>query len=243
MLLAAAIAGGVAYATIPGDGKVFTACMAKNIGTIRLIDPSLPSGNLMSRCTSLEKEVSWNQTGTPGLPGIAGPAGPPGPPGADGANGAAGHDGDPCSPANPACFGPKGDAGPPGPAGPAGPPGQGVSGVDGLWGESNATNLDWSGGGFIGWHGFGAEADSSYIIPFDATYVTFDCAQSRGSVETTATLWVRINGVDVSTPCVIEGTAKSARVAGSYPVSAGDTVSVRALVDGSFGRGLAWRLH
>ena len=50
-LLAAAIAGGVAYATIPGPGNVYSACMLKNVGTIRLIDPALPSSNLMSRCT------------------------------------------------------------------------------------------------------------------------------------------------------------------------------------------------
>jgi hypothetical protein len=71
-LLVATTAGAVAYATIPGDGNVYKACMLKNVGTIRLIDPSLPSGNLMSRCTSLETQVSWNQNG---LPGPAGPTG------------------------------------------------------------------------------------------------------------------------------------------------------------------------
>src|SRR4051812_9364857 len=71
-LLIATAAGAVAYATIPGDGNVYRACMLKNVGTIRLIDPSLPSGNLMSRCTSLETQMSWNQNGP------AGPAGPAG---------------------------------------------------------------------------------------------------------------------------------------------------------------------
>ncbi len=37
-LVAAAIAGGVAYATIPGPDNVYSACMLKGIGTIRLID-------------------------------------------------------------------------------------------------------------------------------------------------------------------------------------------------------------
>ena len=49
-LLAVAIAGGVAYATIPGPGNVYNACMLKGIGTIRLIDKALASTNLMSHC-------------------------------------------------------------------------------------------------------------------------------------------------------------------------------------------------
>jgi len=67
--LAALLAGGIAYATIPDGNKVFTACMLKNVGTIRLIDPTLPSSNLMSHCSSLETPVSWNQQGQPGAPG------------------------------------------------------------------------------------------------------------------------------------------------------------------------------
>jgi hypothetical protein len=68
-LLIATIAGAVASATAPGDGNVLTACMLKNVGTIRLIDPSLASSNLMSHCTSLETQVSWNQKGVQGPPG------------------------------------------------------------------------------------------------------------------------------------------------------------------------------
>ena len=37
-----ALAAGIAYATIPDGGKVYTACMLNGVGTIRLIDPSLP---------------------------------------------------------------------------------------------------------------------------------------------------------------------------------------------------------
>ena len=87
-LLAAAIVGGVAYATIPSDTNVFTACMLKNVGTIPLIDPSLSSSSLLSHCASLEAQLSWNQKGQPsaaGLPGPAGTAGPAGPAGKDGA--------------------------------------------------------------------------------------------------------------------------------------------------------------
>ena len=89
-LLAVAIAGGVAYATIPGPGEVYSACMLKGVGTIRLIDKSLPTTNLMSRCTDKETEVSWNQKGEQGIQGPKGDKGDrgdPGTPGADGADG------------------------------------------------------------------------------------------------------------------------------------------------------------
>ena len=96
-LLAGAIAAGVSYATIPGAGNVYSACMLKGIGTIRLIDKSLPDSNLMSRCKpSLETEVSWNQQGPAGLQGANGAPGAPGTdgtPGQNGANGTNGRDG------------------------------------------------------------------------------------------------------------------------------------------------------
>jgi hypothetical protein len=98
-LVAVAIAGGVAYATIPGPGNVYSACMLKGLGTIRLIDKSLPATNLLSRCTDKETEVSWNQAGQPGPAGAPGAKGEPGVPGTkgtdgtDGANGADGKDG------------------------------------------------------------------------------------------------------------------------------------------------------
>lgn len=88
-----ALAGGIAYATIPGTGNVFSACMLKGIGTIRLIDKSLPSTNLMSRCTDKEIEVSWNQAGQPGPAGPQGAKGDPGAPGTNGTNGTDGEDG------------------------------------------------------------------------------------------------------------------------------------------------------
>jgi len=94
--LGAGVAVGVAYAAIPDGNKVFTACMLKNVGTVRLIDKSLPSTNLMSHCTDKEIEISWNQKGqdgAPGAPGATGPAGPAGPAGKDGTNGTDGKDG------------------------------------------------------------------------------------------------------------------------------------------------------
>src|SRR4051794_4693153 len=87
------LAGGIAYATIPNDSKTFTACMLKNVGTIRLIDPSLPSSSLMSHCSSLETQLNWNEKGQPGAAGPAGPAGPAGRDGASGKDGTNGQDG------------------------------------------------------------------------------------------------------------------------------------------------------
>ncbi len=97
------LASGVAFATIPDSGNVYTACMLKPVGTIRLIDPSGPSNSLLSHCTSLEKEITWNQQGQPGAPGPAGATGAQGPAGATGAQG------------------PQGDTGAQGAPGPAGP--------------------------------------------------------------------------------------------------------------------------
>ena len=69
------VAGGIAYATIPDGGGVFTACRLNGVGTIRLIDPSGPSGSLLSRCTQLETQIQWNAKGQTGATGPAGPAG------------------------------------------------------------------------------------------------------------------------------------------------------------------------
>jgi len=104
------LAAGIAYATIPSGQGVYTACRLKEIGTIRLIDPSLPASNLQSHCTNLEVQFTFNAQGQPGVPGLKGDRGPAG---ADGAPGL------------------KGDAGPAGATGPKGDPGPaGASDVD-----------------------------------------------------------------------------------------------------------------
>jgi len=120
-------AAGIAYATIPDDGKVFTACMLKNVGTVRLIDPSLPTTSPMQHCSSLEMQVSWNQRGQDGAPGAAGPAGAVGPIGPAGPAGKDGVDGKDGAPGSDGATGPQGPEGPAGPAGPQGPPGSGAS--------------------------------------------------------------------------------------------------------------------
>jgi hypothetical protein len=120
-----AVAGGIAYATIPDSGNVYTGCMLKNIGTVRLIDPSLPPGNLMSHCTAFETKITWNQQGQAGAPGPAGPKGDTGATGPKGDTGPAGADGAP---------GPKGDTGDAGPPGP-----KGDTGDTGPKGDTGAT--------------------------------------------------------------------------------------------------------
>src|SRR3977135_3180343 len=74
-----AVAGGIAYAAIPDAGtSTYHACMLKNVGTIRLIDPSLATNSLLQHCTALETEISFSQKGTKGdagTPGAAGAAG------------------------------------------------------------------------------------------------------------------------------------------------------------------------
>jgi hypothetical protein len=118
-----AVLVGVAYAAIPDGNKVFTACMLKGVGTIRLIDPSLPASNPMSHCeTRFEKQVTWNGGGQPGPTGATGVAGPTGPRGADGARG------------------PTGPAGPTGARGPTGP--TGADGIDGDRGPTGADGAD-----------------------------------------------------------------------------------------------------
>lgn len=69
LVLALLAAAGVAYATIPDAGGVYTACKLNATGTIRLIDPAGPSTSLLSHCTALESQITWNQKGQQGVPG------------------------------------------------------------------------------------------------------------------------------------------------------------------------------
>lgn len=70
--------GGVAFADIPSSTtKVYTACIQKPAGTIRVIN--FENGK---RCTAEEKRIRWNKRGRTGATGPVGPMGPAGPPGA-----------------------------------------------------------------------------------------------------------------------------------------------------------------
>jgi hypothetical protein len=119
-LLASVVAAGITWAALPGDGNVFSACMLNKVGTLRLIDKTLPNTNLMSHCTAVETEVAWNQRGPQGIQGLPGAAGK------DGANGTPG---------------PQGPPGAEGPAGAAGAKGSGLS-FRGPWQAQNYENND-----------------------------------------------------------------------------------------------------
>lgn len=94
------LAGGVAYAAIPGAGGVIHACYNTNpnaYGALRVIDADAGAS-----CSKNETAVSFNQTG---------PQGP---------KGDKGEKGDACLPTDPACRGPQGLQGPQGIQGPQG---------------------------------------------------------------------------------------------------------------------------
>ena len=85
LLVTFALAGGVAYATIPDGGGVIHACYDKQSGQARIFDPA---GGAIKGCGKTESDVSWNQTGPQG------PAGPTGAPGTPGQQGLKGDKGD-----------------------------------------------------------------------------------------------------------------------------------------------------
>jgi hypothetical protein len=73
---AAALAAGLAYATIPDGQGVIHGCYKANKGDLRVVDGG--------QCVAGEVALTWNQTGPQGLPGPAGPQGPSGPAGVSG---------------------------------------------------------------------------------------------------------------------------------------------------------------
>jgi hypothetical protein len=142
-VIGAVLAGGAAVtlAAIPDSNGTIHGCYQKNVGNLRVIDPS--SGG----CRPSEIAISWSQTGPQGPPGPPGPAGPAGPAGPKGATGATGPQG-PAGPAGP--QGPIGPPGPQGPAGPAGPPGAtGATGPQGPPGMNVAAGQTCPTGQFV----------------------------------------------------------------------------------------------
>jgi hypothetical protein len=63
VVIVALSAVGIGYAAIPDASGTYNACKLRSTGTIRLIDKSLPSSSLLSKCTVLEDEISWNKGG------------------------------------------------------------------------------------------------------------------------------------------------------------------------------------
>jgi hypothetical protein len=72
---ATALAGGIAWAAIPGASGVINGCYQKVEGQLRVIDPGTDS------CRPSEVAITWNERG------VAGGKGDPGAPGGDGRDG------------------------------------------------------------------------------------------------------------------------------------------------------------
>lgn len=68
-----AVAGGVAYATIPDSGGVITGCYNNKTGALRVVDADAGAD-----CLPAETPLRWSQQGPSGPTGPAGPQGPPG---------------------------------------------------------------------------------------------------------------------------------------------------------------------
>ena len=87
----AAVAAGVAYATIPDASGVIHSCYnasANPSGAVRVIDTATGA-----TCSKNEKPLNFNQTGPQGPQGVQGIQGPKGDPGTNGTNGAPGTNG------------------------------------------------------------------------------------------------------------------------------------------------------
>jgi hypothetical protein len=177
---AAFAVAGVAYATIPSSSGVYTGCVLKGVGSLRLIDPSAGGNSLQNRCLApFEQQITWNQTGPQGPPGPQGQQGATGPAGAAGAagtNGAAG------------ATGPTGATGPKGPQGPnatgvfldpngfAGEPVSQTATVDGytltdectLTGSTASINLSLSYGAAFNFAGGGVKDSTPFSFEDDA---------------------------------------------------------------------------
>jgi hypothetical protein len=61
VVVALAVIGGIAYATIPDSNGVIHGCYKKSGGTLRVIDSAVTSCD-----PNNETSLKWNQTGPPG---------------------------------------------------------------------------------------------------------------------------------------------------------------------------------
>jgi hypothetical protein len=111
LVVAAALAGGVAYATITSGGTIH-GCVARSNGSLRVVDSD-------GLCKQNETALDWN---------VAGARGPTGPPGQTGPTGRAGPTGS---------QGPTGHTGATGGRGPTGPPGEPGTGGPSAYGQIN----------------------------------------------------------------------------------------------------------
>jgi hypothetical protein len=76
VLAGAAVASGIAYATIPGSDGVIHACYSANgTGALNVYDPSNTDGSVPTSCIKGQASFAFNQQGPAGPPGPQGPAG------------------------------------------------------------------------------------------------------------------------------------------------------------------------
>lgn len=206
-VVATVLAGSVAWAAIPGDGGVYSACMLKNVGTVRLIDKSLPPGNLMSHCKpAFEVEITWSNQGPQGLQGIQGTKGDRGEQGIQGIQGPTGQAGASGADGQPGAAGPPGERGPAGQDGAPGAQGSpGVAGTNGVSGYEVVTASGEGGSvivqcpvgkailqGSYGFEGpaapFSANVVESYVINSPSGINAYQVAWSGGTSEAVALL-------------------------------------------------------
>jgi hypothetical protein len=147
---AALAAGAVAVAAIPDSAGAIHGCYQKNVGNLRVIEPSAGDS-----CRPSEVEISWSQTGPKGAQGLKGDTGGQGLQGLKGDTGGQGLQGLKGDRGETGGQGLKGDAGQAGaagaqgptgatgPAGPAGPPG--ISGPQSCAPGQSMTGIDGSG--------------------------------------------------------------------------------------------------
>jgi hypothetical protein len=209
--LALAVAGGVAYATIPDANGVVHICVAAN-GGVRAIDSGTAKKSDQA-CKSNEQVVDVNQKGQPGPIGAQGPKGDTGATGATGATG----------PAGPA--GATGPAGAQGPQGATGPPGPG-----GTWGLVRSGGLLTNGSSGV----------SVTRVKAGVYTVTFPSSVSSCAVTVTAAQYAGSGLVGVN-PAVFDPANVSTRFFSTYAdivtantVVIGEYDTVGTLTDGPF---------
>ena len=199
LIIGAAVFGVVSavQAAIPDSSGVINGCYQKNVGNLRVIDPSAGDS-----CRPSEIAISWSQTGPQGPHGATGPAGPVAPTGPKGDTGATGATG-PAGPVGPA--GPKGDTGATGPQGPPGATGAtGPAGPAGPAGPNNAAGTSCpTGTQVIGFNPNGTIICNTVAPPACASHTfTFTMTSSTGGLFTDA-VWpggtVTMNGPEGAT--------------------------------------------
>jgi Collagen triple helix repeat (20 copies) len=238
-LIATALAGGIAWASIPDSNGVIQGCYKVKGGALRVIDTEKGQ-----TCATGELALSWNQKGPKGDTGATGPAGAAGPQGPTGETGPAG-------PAGP--QGPKGDPGPKGDTGDQGI--QGIPGANGTNGTDGKDGVSVTSAALSPGDANCPDGGSQFTA---ANGVTYACNGQNGKDGTAGAgvLTGRINNLPTTSATTFGGvvgyttatptdssvtvvspdhllTARSLSVRLTAAPGAGDTVIVRLRINGS----------